>query len=184
MKRSFEFTSIIVILALINVLSANASQTPSGSCTSLGQTKTVNGYKYTCIKAQRSLSNPLGKKFVWNKGEQIPNLEQARSTNERIAALNFLGFGNWKQVANQGFNGQVFMSGYPCRIFIANDLNSAIQYFNDKVNANAYGGFWLGIESQKWVIDQPSTYDKTCVQYFSRNYGGRIYNGNTQNYEY
>jgi hypothetical protein len=167
--------------------SAIASAGPAGEpCFTLNKVEIYGNYKYTCIKAPRSISNPLQKKLVWSKGVALPkpkSLESSRNSTDRLIALNALGLGKWRQVDNEGFNAQVFISTWPCRIYMANDLNSAVEIYNDKVNINFYGGFWLGIQSQKWVVDQPSTSDRACVQYFSRKYGGRIYNGNTQSWD-
>ncbi len=184
MRRSLSIDFLAVGISFTLPYSAFAQVIPGRSCTTLGKTQISNGYKYTCIKSPRSLSNPLGKKLIWNNCVLLPKpktLEEARTANERLTALNALGLGVWKQIDNQGFNAQAFISTWPCLIYMANDLDSAVEIYNNKVNYNFYGGFWLGIQSQKWVVNQPYNDDKTCVRYFARKYGGRIYNGNTQN---
>jgi hypothetical protein len=188
MRKSTLLATFLVGTFLFNLpVTAIASAGPAGEpCSTLNKVEIYGNLKYTCIKSPRSVSNPLRKKLVWSKGVALPkpkSLESSRTMSDRLKALNSLGLGKWRQVDNEGFNAQVFMSTWPCRIYIANDLDSAVEIFNNKVNFNFYGGFWLGIESQKWVVDQPSTSDRTCVQYFSRNYGGRIYNGNTQSWD-
>ena len=126
----------------------------------------------------------MGKKLVWGKGVPVPRtLEQSFTTSDRIKALNSLGLGKWKETDNQGYDAQVFLSTWPCIIYMGYDLDSAIEVFNNKVNYNMYSGYWVGIESEGWVVNQPYYDDKTCVRYFARNYGGRIFNVSTQSYE-
>ena len=160
--------------------SSMAAAKPGGKCPVLNKTITIKSGNTT--KQYKCLVDFYGDN-VWTLNPKVKSLESSRTSAERLNALNSLGLGKWKQVDNEGFNAQVFMSTWPCRIYIANDLNSAVEIYNDKVNINFYGGFWLGIQSQKWVVDQPSTNDRACVQYFSRKYGGRIYNGNTQSWD-
>jgi hypothetical protein len=185
--RSVLVFFFVVGLSLNGSTFSNASAGPTGEpCSTLNSVEIYGNLKYKCVKAPRSVSNPLGKKLVWSQGVAVPkpkSLESSRNTTDRLKALNSLGLGKWRQVDNEGFNAQVFMSTWPCRIYMANDLNSAVEIYNNKVNINFYAGFWLGIQSQKWVVDQPSTNDRACVQYFSRTYGGRIYNGNTLSWD-
>ncbi len=149
-------------------------------CPTLNKTITVKSGSTS--KSYKCLIDYYGDKtWTLQKPTFAPkNLENSRSASERLRALNNLGFGSWKQADNEGFNAQVFVSSWPCRIFMANNLGSAVEIYNNKVNLNMYGGFWVGIKSQSWVVDQPSINDRSCVQYFARKYGGRIYNANTQ----
>jgi M6 family metalloprotease-like protein len=55
--------SIVLIFALVAPLNANAAIKAGASCKKAGQTSTVAGKKYTCVKS--------GKKLVWNKGTAI-----------------------------------------------------------------------------------------------------------------
>ena len=184
-KAIVVFLTLGILISLPNFAIASAG--PAGeSCSKLNKVEIYGDYKYTCIKAPRSLSNPLGKKLVWSKGVALPKpktLEESKSTSDRLKALNSLGLGTWKEIDNEGFNAQVFISTWPCMIYMANDLKSAVDIFNNKVNYHFYGGFWVGIESKGWVVNQPYYDDKTCVQYFSRKYGGRIWNANTSRFE-
>jgi hypothetical protein len=185
--RSVLVFFLIVGLSLNGSTFANASAGPTGEpCTTLNSVEIYGNLKYKCIKAPRSISNPLGKKLVWSKGVALPkpkSLESSRNLTDRLKALNSLGLGKWKQTDNQGFNAQVFISTWPCIIYMAGDLSSAGEIFNNKVNLNSYSGFWVGIESQGWVVNQPYYDDKTCVRYFARKYGGRIFNVGTQSFE-
>ena len=52
--------SVFLIFALVAPLNANAAIKAGASCKKAGQTSTVAGKKYTCVKS--------GKKLVWNKG--------------------------------------------------------------------------------------------------------------------
>ena len=56
--------SFLLVMALIAPINATAAIKAGGSCKKLGQTSTVAGKKYTCIKS--------GKKLVWNKGVTVP----------------------------------------------------------------------------------------------------------------
>jgi hypothetical protein len=67
-------TTLVLILAvsLSTFSQAMAETVPGASCSPQGKTTISNFYEYTCIKAPRSLSNPLGKKLVWRKGAPVP----------------------------------------------------------------------------------------------------------------
>jgi hypothetical protein len=186
MKRLVWSALFIALVALAIPTPAFAQVVPGSSCSALGKTQTANGYKYTWIKAPRSFSNPLGKKLIWNKGVQLPkpkSLEEAQNTKDILTALNALGFGVWSEEPVQGFNAKKFVSSWPCAIYMAKDLSTAVDIYNNKVNFNFYGGYWIGIEKQKWVVNQADRYDYSCVRYFALKYGGRIYNANTQTFE-
>jgi len=187
MKRVFLSILIGFLLAFFLPLSPTfGAVKPGEKCPTLNKTITVKSGSLNLgtfsVKQYICLIDYYGNK-VWKPYSKPISLESSRNSTDRLKALNALGLGKWRQVDNEGFNAQVFMSTWPCRIYMANDLNSAVEIYNDKVNINFYGGFWLGIQSQKWVVDQPSTSDRACVQYFSRKYGGRIYNGNTQSWD-
>lgn len=181
MKSKFLIIGLVIFLAPALPLSVSmAAEKPGGKCPVLNKTTTIKSgsttRQYKCL-IDRTGAN------AWILLPKPKSLESSRTASDRLMALNSLGLGKWRQVDNEGFNAQVFMSTWPCRIYMANDLNSAVEIYNNKVNINFYGGFWLGIQSRKWVVDQPSTNDRACVQYFSRKYGGRIYNGNTQSWD-
>jgi hypothetical protein len=177
LRRTIQIFTLAFLMTF-SLPEAFGSAGPAGeTCTKYLQTAIYGGYKYTCIKAPRSFSNPLGKKLIWSKGT-LSSLEAARTSNDRLSVLNSLGLGTWKQIDNQGYRAQVFISTWPCIIYMANDRTEAHAIWDYKVNVMFYGGFWLGIASQNWVVNQSGNSDQTCVNYFSRKYGGTVYNNN------
>ena len=63
---NFTVLCLFTVLFLSSV-SANAAVKPVSNCSKINATKTVSGYKYTCIKS--------GKKLVWNKGVLVKKSE-------------------------------------------------------------------------------------------------------------
>jgi M6 family metalloprotease-like protein len=55
--------SLILILALISPINADAAVKAGANCKKAGETSTFAGKKYTCVKS--------GKKFIWNKGIKL-----------------------------------------------------------------------------------------------------------------
>ena len=62
MKKNL--TVLVITLLILIPLNANAAVKAGSSCSKLGQSTTVAGKKYTCIKS--------GTKLLWNKGVKIP----------------------------------------------------------------------------------------------------------------
>jgi exopolysaccharide biosynthesis protein len=182
-KRIFCLFLAVLITSLMSISTSYAAVKQGGKCPTINKVTTVKSGSTS--KTFKCLIDYYGEK-TWTLQKPVPaskSLENSKSATERLRALNNLGLGSWRQVDNEGFSAQVFMSSWPCRIYIATNLESAVKIYDNKVNLNFYGGFWVGIKSQSWVVDQPSMSDRSCVQYFARKYGGRIYNGNTQNWD-
>ncbi len=63
-SRSWQLVSIACLFILVTTsISAYGAVKPGTICKKAGQTSTINGIKYTCVKS--------GKKLVWNKGVAI-----------------------------------------------------------------------------------------------------------------
>lgn len=65
--KSWRLVSIACLFILATTsISASAAVKPGTTCKKAGQTSTINGIKYTCVKS--------GKKLVWNKGVALKAL--------------------------------------------------------------------------------------------------------------
>lgn len=72
MKKFFMRLLFTLILLGLMQPSAYASAGPAGEpCSKYLKIEVYGGYNYVCIKAPRSVSNPLGKKLVWSKAQPI-----------------------------------------------------------------------------------------------------------------
>lgn len=146
-----------------------------GSCLYEGDQKFKEGYSFTCVKAGRSISNLDGKKLKWKKSS-VRKLEWATSTKSRVEVLNSLKLGYWKSASMSDipeFDGEVFISSWPCKIYMANSYEAQIWVWNRQVNGEGYGGTWVPTDSQFWVINEPNYGPAKCATYFSLKYGGK-----------
>ena len=71
-------TGAAVALALVVSPSASAAVKEGAACKKAGQTSTVSGRKFTCVKK--------GSKLVWNKGVVIKSAPTASATAAASAA--------------------------------------------------------------------------------------------------
>ena len=152
--------------------SSNAAAIPGGPCPRKGQTVIEGSMKYLCIAAPRSIGNPFGKKLIWDNGTRI-RLESLRNSAEIISFLNSIGFGNWSAKSSDGYMGKLFVSNYPCYLYMSPNLQDMLDFWNYRVNTMFYKGAWLAIENQKWIVNDVSN-DESCIEFFAYNYGGRI----------
>lgn len=70
-------SSVVLLLLFSSLTSSGAAITPGAKCTKLGQTSTVLGKKYTCVKS--------GKKLLWNKGVAVAKKPTPIPTTKRIS---------------------------------------------------------------------------------------------------
>ena len=171
---------ILIVVALVSGLvfpsAASASIKNGASCSRLGQTQVVGANKFVCTKAPRGLSNPFGKKFVWKK-RGFAKLEEATTTAARISILNSSGLGYWKQIRqseNPNFDGEAYISSWPCILYIANNEQAQVDIWNMKVNYQMYGGSWVATDVHFFVVNEPSYDPQQCVRYFALKYGGQV----------
>jgi hypothetical protein len=175
-RKSIAFIPIAIGLLTICVPSlafANSIR-QGGTCQSIDAQRFQEGYSFTCVKAGKSITNLSGKKLVW-KQSSFRKLEWTTSTSSTIAVLNTLHLGYWKKSESpdySGFDGQVFISSLPCKLYMANSSDAQLFIWNRQVNGNGYGGTWTHTDSQFWVVNEPNYGPAPCVSYFSLNYGG------------
>ncbi len=168
----------LVILIVSAILSQNSyadTVRSGGPCQNGDRDRIQEGYSFTCIKAPRSITNMNGKKLVWKK---LPGrkLEWTTSTRSRIEVLNSLHFGIWKQSDTSdisGFDGEAYISSWPCKIYMANSYEAQIWVWDRQVNGNGYGGTWVPTDTQFWVVNEPNYGPAKCATYFSLHYGGK-----------
>jgi len=146
-----------------------------GSCQDGDRDRIQEGYSFRCIKAPRSITNMNGKKLVW---KQLPGrkLEWTTSVSSTVSVLNTLHLGYWKQLVSpeySDFDGRVFVSSLPCKIYMANSSEAELFIWNRQVNGNGYGGTWGHTDTQFWVVNEPNYGPAPCVKYFTLNYGGQ-----------
>lgn len=162
----------ICLVMLSSLTPALAQVKAGGKCTRLGETVMERGFRYTCIKAPRSASNLLGKKLIWNSGTRV-GLESLRNSSDILRELNSLGYGYWTKANNNRFSGSVYVSNYPCYIYMSPSEQDMVDFWNYSVNQMFYRGRWVAIESQRWIVNDASS-DGKCIEYFAFKYGGRI----------
>lgn len=74
--------ALIAVLLVLIQSNAYASAGPTGeTCYRYLKIEKFGGYNYVCIKAPRSLSNPLGKKLVWSKPQPISKNPSSTKTS-------------------------------------------------------------------------------------------------------
>lgn len=169
-------TIIIMALAVVPSQSSFADIVRSGGpCQNGDRDRIQEGYSFTCVKAPKSITNLNGKKLVW---KQLPGrkLEWTTSTKSRIEVLNSLNLGYWKKSNStdiSGFDGEVYISSWPCKIYMANSYEAQISIWDQQVNGNGYGGTWVHTDAEYWVVNEPSYGAAKCATYFSLKYGGQ-----------
>ncbi len=146
-----------------------------GPCQNGDRDRIQEGYSFRCTKAPRSITNMNGKKLVW---KQLPGrkLEWTTSTKSRIEVLNSLHFGIWKQADTSdisGFDGEAYISSWPCKIYMANSYEAQIWVWDRQVNANGYGGTWVPTDNEVWVVNEPNDGSAKCATYLSLHDGGK-----------
>ena len=147
---------------------------PGGSCNSLGSTVLENGFRYTCIKAPKSVGNLFGKKMIWDAGVKV-ELESLTNSADILSALNTLGYGYWTlSTKNLGYKGKTYISNYNCYVYMSPNKQDMINYWNWAVNTMFYRGSWVGLKTQLWIVNDISD-DGACIKYFAYKYGGQIY---------
>ena len=102
------------------------------------------------------------------------NLESLRSSTEILGFLNTLGYGYFSKGEGSGFAGTLYVSNYPCLLYMSPNKQDLLDYWNYKVNTMFYRGKWVAIQSQRWVVNDVSD-DGKCIEYFAFKYGGTIY---------
>ena len=170
----FSIISFTLGLAVIPAAYAGSIR-QGGPCQSLNAQQFQDGYSFTCVKAGKSITNLSGKKLVW-KQSAFRKLEWTTSTSSTISVLNTLHLGYWKKSTSSDlsdFDGQVFISSLPCKIYMANSYEAQQWIWNRQVNGQGYGGTWLPTDAQFWVVNEPNYSSAPCVSWFALIYGGQ-----------
>jgi hypothetical protein len=171
--RKFVFTILALALTFSGSHSVNAAVIPGLKCSTEGLQVIDGQYRYICVKSPGKLSNIFSKKLIWKQASRI-TLESLTKSSEILGYLKTMELGYWKQ--NQlttNHIGRLFVSNYPCYIYMSPNRDDMIKFWNYHVNAMFYKGRWAAIESQKWIINDVSS-DGGCIRYFTNRYGGRI----------
>jgi hypothetical protein len=178
--RNLKLTSLMVIglfTMSLNMMPLAVADTvrSGGPCQNGDRDRIQEGYSFRCVKASRSITNLNGKKLIW---KQLPGrkLEWTTSSRSRIEVLNSLNLGYWKQIDQSklsGFDGEAFISSWPCIIYMGNSSEAEHYIWDWKVNGEMYGGTWVPTDSQYWVVNEPNYGPAKCVTYFSLHYGGQ-----------
>ena len=98
---------IVFGLLLVPTQILNAASVKAGtSCTKLGQSQVVNGYKYTCIK--------YGKKLIWGNSVLIPNTSadswSLNTTRDQIISTAQQNLNNWLKAQKiSSFKGKMYI---------------------------------------------------------------------------
>ncbi len=103
-----------------------------------------------------------------------PSLDAANSQGDFLGALNSMQFGRWSiSQTDYGSSGTLYVSNWPCSLFVASSYQDAVDYFTLKVNIEFYAGQWLKTDDKNWIVNDVSP-DGECIRYFANSYGGRI----------
>ena len=95
---------ILILFGSIQPVAFGSAGPTGESCSSYLKVENYGGYKYVCIKAPKSMSNPFGKKLIWSKA--IPIVKTPSTTNNSNS-------GYWTtscittEVANPNYDGRV-----------------------------------------------------------------------------
>lgn len=173
MRQSFFGVFLLSFLMVTMSTPAIASIKAGNACSKQGASIVDRGFKFTCVKAPRSASNLLGKKLIWSSGVKV-TLESLRSSTEILGVLNTLGYGYWSKANNTDVAGSIYVSNYPCLLYMSPNRQDMLDFWNYRVNTMFYRGRWVAIQSQLWVVNDISD-DGRCIEYFAFKYGGRIY---------
>ena len=111
---------------------------------------------------------------IENSLPATPTLDTANSSEDFLGVLNSLQFGRWViSQTNFGFSGALYVSNWPCNVYMASSYQDAVDYFNWKVNVQFYGGEWLKTDGRNWIVNDISSGGE-CIRYFANKYGGMI----------
>jgi len=89
--RVWSFVSTVLTAPL-----AAADVTPRDECIRVGEARIESGKRYICVKARKSLNDPLGHRLIRSLGKAV-DLESLRSGPEILTFLNKLGLGYWER---------------------------------------------------------------------------------------
>ena len=78
MKKSLLAISMALVLSVVAAPGSSASVKAGAACKKAGQTNTVSGKKFTCVKK--------GSKLVWNKGVAVKRAPSVKATPAASAA--------------------------------------------------------------------------------------------------
>lgn len=173
MKRFVLLLVLSVSTSVVPLQSANAAIIAGGKCNTEGLQVIDGQYRYICVKEPKKLSSMFSKKLVWKQASRI-TLESLTRSSEILGYLNTMKLGNWKQ--NQlttNHTGRLFVSNYPCYIYISSNREDMVRFWEYHVNVMFYMGRWAAIQSQGWIINDVSS-SGGCIRYFTDMYGGRI----------
>ena len=103
-----------------------------------------------------------------------PTLDTANSQGDFLIALNSMQYGRWSiSQTDYGSSGTLYVSNWPCSLFMASSYQDAVDYFTLKVNIEFYAGQWLKTDDRNWIVNDVSPGGE-CIRYFANSYGGMI----------
>lgn len=144
---------LVLLLGFVFSFQVNAAPNPKpgGACKKLGQSQTIQGKKFTCIKS--------GKKLVWNKGVESSKPTPVSNSNPSAESLDPTR-GAAKSVDAQ------FKAARKTELRIeflkSNDANALFAEFGEEViekSAQFWGNFYKPTKTIPVVIASPKTMD-------------------------
>jgi hypothetical protein len=103
-----------------------------------------------------------------------PTLDTANSQGDYLISLNSMQYGRWSIAqTDNGSGGTLYVSNWPCSLYVASSYQDAVDYFTLKVNILFYVGQWLKTDDKNWIVNDVSPGGE-CIRYFANNYGGMI----------
>ena len=103
-----------------------------------------------------------------------PTLDTADSQGDFLTSLNSMQYGRWSIAQTEfGASGTLYVSNWPCSLYVASSYQDALDYFNLKVNVLFYSGQWLKTADKDWIVSDISPGGE-CIRYFANSFGGMI----------